>query len=293
MTLAYSRIDLDRAGAQRSDPQWVADQLVRATVLPLWRDRCLLSGAAPVALPAADATAVLDAGAEPVLLGVNETGAVFAVDLSAVDEQAAIEVAGADEVNDLRGIVGSLDAAHAAVLACARGVLFWHRNQQFCGACGARTQIRDAGHHRSCPECGKLHFPRIEPAVIVLVEASQGPRRCLLGRHRGAAADQFSTLAGFVEIGESLEEAVRREVAEESGVAVDRVTYQASQAWPFPSGLMVGFHAVAASDEIAVDEAELIEARWFTEDELAARLAALRRTDSIERLLMQSWLSGR
>jgi NAD+ diphosphatase len=130
-------------------------------------------------------------------------------------------------------------------------------------------------------------------AVIVLIEAPGTPRRCLLARHQGAPEGAYSTLAGFLEIGESLEDAVRREVAEEAGVRLDTVTYQASQAWPFPAGLMVGFRAVAASDAVKVDADELEEARWFTRAELLAHAAAghrLGREDSIDRHLLRGWL---
>ncbi|HVK25757.1 MAG TPA: NAD(+) diphosphatase, partial [Actinokineospora sp.] len=149
------------------------------------------------------------------------------------------------------------------------------------------------GHLRTCGGCKKLLFPRIEPAVIVLVEFGD---RCLLGRHRGAAENAFSTLAGFVEIGESLEDAVRREVAEEAGVTVGGVVYRASQAWPFPAGLMLGFRAVATSPDIRVDLDELIEARWFTRAEVVALqaehiAAGTDRGDSIERYLVDRWLA--
>jgi NAD+ diphosphatase len=139
-------------------------------------------------------------------------------------------------------------------------------------------------------------FPRIEPAVIVLVEAPDPPRRCLLARHSGAGPDSFALLAGFVEIGESLEDAVRREVAEEAGVTLTTVTYQASQAWPFPAGLMIGFSARATSDFTAVDGDELIEARWCTGAELRARRRArgsLDNVDSIGNFLLESWLDER
>lgn len=140
-----------------------------------------------------------------------------------------------------------------------------------------------------------LHFPRIEPAIIVLVELPGEPRRCLLGRHQGAGPDRFSTLAGFVEVGESLEDAVRREVAEEAGVAVGPVSYQGSQAWPFPAGLMIGFRAVADSPEVRVDGTELLDARWFTAAEIRARIADESaappyRVDSIGRALIEDWL---
>ena len=176
------------------------------------------------------------------------------------------------------------------MLAHARGILYWHRNQRFCGACGAGTVAADGGHHRTCTGCATVLFPRIEPAVITLVEAPPGgPRRCLLGLHRGGRS--FSTLAGFVEIGESLEDAVRREVYEEVGVRVADVAYQASQAWPFPAGIMLGFRAVALDDRVRPDGDEVIEARWFTRAELLDRdRTAGHQSDSIESFLVESWL---
>ena len=136
--------------------------------------------------------------------------------------------------------------------------------------------------------CGRLHFPRVEPAVIMLVESQATPRRCLLARHKGSAAGSYSTLAGFVDVSESLEDAVRREVAEETGVLVGTVTYMASQGWPFPAGLMIGFRASAASETVSVDGAEVLEARWFTRAQLTEYAAAggrLGREDSIDRYL--------
>src|SRR6266702_1142247 len=148
------------------------------------------------------------------------------------------------------------------------------------------------GNFRTCQNeaCARLHFPRVEPAVIMLVE-KQG--RCLLARHKGSAAGSYSTLAGFVGVCESLEDAVRREVAEETGVPVGTVTYMASQGWPFPSGVMIGFRATALAETVHVDGEEVVEARWFTRAELAEHAAAagrLGREDSIDRYLLRSWL---
>jgi NAD+ diphosphatase len=175
-------------------------------------------------------------------------------------------------------------------------LLHWHRQQRYCGTCGAVAVAGGGGHVRTCSgaECGRLLFPRIEPAIIVLVEAPGSPERCLLARHAGAAEDSYSTLAGFVEVGESLEDAVRREMAEEAGITVADVTYQGSQAWPFPAGLMVGFRATATSDEVRVDGVELLEARWFTREDLRERVAAgrrLGRVDSIDHRLLNDWLA--
>nr|WP_204343321.1 NAD(+) diphosphatase [Micromonospora terminaliae] len=299
--MAYGGGWLDRAGAQRADPAWLAARLTdpASELLALWRDRCLVAvDRAPVRRSVADAAGLRAAADETVFLGLDAGRAVFAVDLSGRSEAEACELAGAAEAVDVRALVGGLGPAEAAVQAYARGLLHWHRGQRFCGGCGAVTVVRDGGHTRSCtgPGCGRLLFPRIEPAVIVLVEAPGEPERCLLARHRGAGEDSWSTLAGFVEVGESLEDAVRRELAEEAGVSVVDVAYQGSQAWPFPAGLMVGFRATAASTEVRVDGDELVDARWFTRAELRDRMAAgrpLGRIDSIDRHLLRSWVDGR
>lgn len=299
-TMPYSGLTLDRASSRRSDPAWIAALLAKAEtrVIPLWRDHCLVRDESPVMLWAGQtAQDILTGVGAPVLLGLDDEAGVFAADLSTLELPDAVKLAGAEVVLDVRRLVTTLTAAEAATLAYARGILHWNRNQQFCGACGGQTDTRDGGHLRICLACGRLLFPRIEPAVIVLVELPVEPRRCLLGRHQGADPGSFGTLAGFVEIGESLEDAVRREVAEEAGVTVGAVIYQGSQAWPFPSGLMVGFHAEAASDTIDVDGAELVDARWFTIADLRARIstsgsAGLFRVDSIGKFLIENWLSA-
>jgi NAD+ diphosphatase len=224
-----------------------------------------------------------------VFLGLDGAAAVFAVDLSGLDEQSAAAMAGATGTADIRALFPGLRADRAAEFAYATGLLRWLREQRFCGACGGGADSREGGHLRVCRDCGRLLFPRIEPAVIVLVEAPGEPDRCLLGRHRGTGPGSYSTLAGFLEIGESLEEAVRREVAEEAGVKLGEVTYRGSQPWPFPGGLMLGFRAVAICDEIQVDGEELVEARWFTRAEVRDQLGP-RRPDSIESYLIEDWL---
>ena len=304
--LAYSGSVIDRAASQRSDPGWVDATLAQAStrVIPMWRDQCVVSGepAVPVILPAAEAGAVLNAAAEVVFLGLDDRGGIFAADLSPAGESLAVEAvggkslaveaAGGERVLDVRGLVGILGPAEAALLGYARGILYWHRHQRYCGTCGSPTRIGHGGHLRTCQNeaCARLHFPRVEPAVIMLVE-NQG--KCLLARHKGSAAGSYSTLAGFVSVCESLEDAVRREVAEETGVPVGTVTYMASQGWPFPSGLMIGFRATALAETVHVDGEEVIEARWFTRAELAGHAAAagrLGREDSIDSYLLHSWL---
>jgi NAD+ diphosphatase len=298
-SLYYTGLVLDRASALRSDPDWIRAQRDRpdGRLIPLWREECLTSAGQPVALSGVTARAQLPGTDEPVFLGLSGTAPVFAADLSALDRPEALDWAGADDGSDVRALVGAVSRAEAGLLAYARGILHWQRRQQFCGCCGGRCEPRDGGHVRACGDCGTLHFPKIEPAIIVLAELPGEPRRCLLGRHRGAGPDRFSTLAGFVEVGECLEDAVRREVAEEAGVRVGAVQYAGSQAWPFPAGLMLGFRATAESAAISVDDAELIEARWFTAAELRARIASAAtippyRQDSIGRALIAAWLSG-
>ncbi|MFI0795271.1 NAD(+) diphosphatase [Micromonospora rubida] len=304
--LAYGGGWLDRAAALRGDPEWVSARLAEpeSVLLPLWRECCLVSADdTPVRLSGSAAAELRRVADEVVFLGLDggvpRTGgpvAVFAADLSSRPEPEAVRLSGAAAAMDVRTLVGRLGPAEAAVQAYARGLLHWHRRQRHCGSCGAVTTPREGGHVRACGgvDCGRSFFPRIEPAVIVLVEAPGPPARCLLARHGGAPEGAFSTLAGFVEVGESLEDAVRREMAEEAGVTVAGLSYQGSQAWPFPAGLMVGFRAVAAAEEIRVDGVELLEARWFTRDELRERMATgrpLGRVDAIDHRLLHDWLA--
>ncbi|CAM5502761.1 NUDIX hydrolase [Streptomyces avidinii] len=302
---AYARVALDRAGGRREDPTWVAARQAApdAEFIPLWNGRCLLDAAtgAAVRLRGAAAAGAVAAAGQLVLLGTDgeeaEPGGVFAADLSDLGEQEALALAGASATADVRDLFAQLAAEEAALLACARGLLHWHRRQRYCGVCGSATASAHGGHVRVCGSagCGVQHFPRIEPAVIVLVQAPADPARCLLARHRGASENSFSLLAGFAEIGESLEGAVEREVFEEAGVPVVPLSYEGSQGWPFPAGLMVGFRARATSEVIRVDRHELLEARWFTKDELRARLAdghSLGPADSLGHRMLHDWLHG-
>jgi NAD+ diphosphatase len=171
--------------------------------------------------------------------------------------------------------------------------MHWHSRHGFCGVCGSPTLSASAGHVRKCtnPGCGSSHFPRTDPAVIMLAHDGE---RALLGRQKVWAKGMYSTLAGFVEPGESLEEAVRREVMEETGVAVGEVVYHSSQPWPFPASLMIGFHAEARSGTIDLVDGELEDAGWFTRAELrrfADQGKSLPRQDSIARQLVEDWLA--
>ncbi|MDN3354830.1 NAD(+) diphosphatase [Actinomadura sp. DC4] len=293
--VGYTGLGLDRGGDQRADPSWVAGLAAdpRAVVRPLWRDQCLTAGEPPVPL------VVPAERVDPedlVFLGSGDGVPTFAADLSDLSRDEALERVGADGTADIRALFAGLPAGEAATLAYARGLLFWHRRQRFCGCCGSAAERRNAGHLRVCtnPDCGTLLFPRIEPAVITLVETATEPRRCLLARHRASKLGGYSMLAGFVEIGESLEDAVHREILEEVGVPLRTVGYVGSQPWPFPAGIMIGFRATAADESVSVDGTEILEARWFTRGELrdyAESTGRLGRPDSIDRAMLTAWLA--
>jgi NAD+ diphosphatase len=200
--LAYSGSVIDRASNQRSDPGWVDTILAMdgTRLIPMWRDQCIVSGepAIPAILAVAEAGAVLNAAAETVFLGLDDDGGIFAADLSPLGESQAAETAGGERVLDVRGFVGTLRHREAALLGYARGILHWNRHQHYCGTCGSATRSGHGGHLRACRNeaCARLHFPRVEPAVIMLVEDQGTPSRCLLARHQGSAAGSYSTLAG-------------------------------------------------------------------------------------------------
>lgn len=302
----------DRAGLLRRDEGWVSRQRADPTtcMIPVWRDRHLIAAAPeprPVFLAPEDVPALVsDIDAAP-LLGLVERKAFFAVDISHVEEPLdRPELAGRGEFVDIRDVGALLGRAEAQLLVFARAMVYWHRRHRFCGACGAPTVPVDAGHVRVCTDagCAVTHFPRTDPAVIMLVTHGE---RCLLGRRPGRRNFMYSTLAGFVEPGESLEEAVAREVMEETGVALAHVRYVHSQPWPFPANLMLGFYAEAATTEIAVNADELADARWFTADEVRELMAVRDRAEaerlggaphlprpiSIARRLIGDWLEGR
>lgn len=311
--LRFADVPLDRAEERRGDTEWLAGRLALddTRFIPVWRDLSLIDDGHGASLPSAvicGGTAgsdVLKASCETVFLGMEGDRAVFAVDLSGSDEEEAVVAAGGrGTFQDLWRAGPSIDARGAALMAFARGMLYWHRENRYCGRCGHVTESREGGRRRRCSdaECGRNAFPRIDPAVITLVEyrpEDGRPPMCLLGNHHRPPPNVFSTLSGFTEPGESLEETVAREVFEEVGVHVSAVYYQASQPWPFPSSLMLGFRARAETTAIVVNTEELMEARWFTAEEVRgfgewgdeSVACALPRRDSIARFLVDSWVS--
>jgi NAD+ diphosphatase len=280
---------LDRMGPRRADDAWLAerraDPASRAVVAT--SDGVLVEGDGT---PAAVGLAELPDDAETVLLGVDPDGAaVFAADPGA--ERGAALRPGAAMVG-LRDVAAMSALADANLLAHATGLLNWHRRHRFCANCGSPTASAEAGYVRVCPRCGTQHHPRTDPVVITLVHDDD---RVLLGRNANWPENRFSCLAGFVEPGESLEEAVEREVGEEAGITVSDVRYVSSQPWPFPASLMLGFEATFSGGEPHPHDRELQAVRWVTRDEL--RRAAAGEGDmqvppplAIARRLMDGWL---
>lgn len=256
------RDDLPALEALLDDPQTM--------FLPLHRGRLPITACSsapqPVVAPPAVGKAWLDLGGELVFLGQHADRAHFVVDISAAEDPSSLPGFPADTtLGDLRLLASHLPPLWAHLAAYGRGLLHFHEATRFCGACGGETRPRKGGHTRSCAQCKKEHFPRLEPAVLMLVQHRD---RVLLARQPGFPSGMYSTLAGFVEPGESLEEAVAREVREEVGLEIAAPRYRASQPWPFPASLMIGFCVQAQHDRIRLDETELQDARFFRREEL-------------------------
>ena len=275
---------LDRLGLIRKDPGKVLDRLggPGAVVVPVKGGQVCIDGSPPAAV-VVDAMTVDDAW----LLGESEDGrCFFAVDIDGDGAPDVVVPPGA-RWSGLREVAAVLPELDAHVLATATGLATWHRTHRYCGACGAETVADWAGHRRRCDGCGREHFPRTDPAIIVAVTHGDW---VLLGRNPLWPAGFASVLAGFVEPGESLEDAVAREVREEAGVVVRDVTYVSSQPWPFPSSIMLGFTAEAESDELVPDPEELVDARWYSREDLRHGAIGLPPPVSIARRLLDDWL---
>jgi NAD+ diphosphatase len=298
----------DRAADRRGD---TGALLAQGRVLILWHGKPLMRGDALVWMAAAD----LPAGcAAPVFLGLvdgaDSAAARFAVDLQGWQptdapttpgifddsRQMHPDLPGDTGFADLRMAMTAMTTVEAMLAATARALTGWHASHGHCAACGAATYPAQSGWQRDCPACGAHHFPRTDPVVIMLVLHGN---RTLIGRNAAWPPGMYSCLAGFVEPGETIEDAVRREVREEAGVSVGRVTYVASQPWPFPASLMLGCVAEALTDTITVDPAELEDARWVTREDMATVMAGdhpvLRpaRNGAIAHHLLQLWLADR
>ena len=283
---------VDRSGEMRKDADWLKEALSNEETrfVPVWGDHCLVGGE-PLHLMLLERHQIesfLDEHNQ-IFLGLFRGKPAFAVSIAADGTPPYPELG---EFQDLRYLGTVLPADEANLAAHARGLVLWHSSQLFCGRCGSSARPDAGGNSRRCvnTDCGREIFPRVDPAIIVLVADGD---RCLLGRQTGWPEGLYSTIAGFVEPGESLEDAVRREVYEETNVRVSTVSYHSSQPWPFPSSLMLGFVAkadTAVDQEIRMNDGELEDARWFTRKELRSGFPKLPFSISIARRLVESWL---
>ena len=309
-TVTFAGGGLDRAAHWRAT---AAERRMEAgsRTIAMWRGKPLLDGDTLVTVPH-DHPVVADAGADHLFLGRIDGAGVFAADLSdwtpeegadaALDgfRDASLQVHPAlpdgPAFTELRNAMTRLSPLDAELAATARALFMWHAGHRFCANCGAATDAAQGGWQRDCPACGRHHFPRTDPVVIMLITHGNS---VLVGRSPGWPERMYSLLAGFVEPGESLEAAVRREVFEEAGGRVGPVRYLSSQPWPFPASLMCGMAGEATTREITIDPVEIEDARWVTREEMADVFAGQHpainpaRPGAIAHFLLENWLADR
>ena len=273
---------LDRASDRRGNAEWIAEQLASSESLgiALWNGRPFVEpapksengdGGQRIAYLPAKLVGELAGGQERLLfMGLWKETAVFAVDLEDAADPAEGPLQGFGKFEDLRAVALKLPATEAAIVATAKQMFEWRRRHPHCAVCGQRTQTMDGGWKRRCPSCETEHFPRTDPVVIMLPYHGD---RCMLGRQEAWPKGMFSALAGFLEPGETIEEACARELNEEAGLRTRKVRYHSTQPWPYPSSLMIGLIAEVEDDEGTPDQTELSEVRWFTRDEARDLLA--------------------
>src|SRR5665213_612915 len=275
-TNTFAGNPLDRASYRRADPDWLAEKLAApdSLALAVWNGRPLVedargedakAGGMRIAWLAAGMARTLSGSPEHLLfLGLWKGATIFAVDLEGGADPADGPLEGLGRFEDLRAIALTLTAGDAAIAATAKSMFEWRRKHRHCAACGEIAPVADGGWKRICPACRAQHFPRTDPVVIMLAVKGEA---CLLGRQAAWPEGMYSALAGFLEPGESIEEACARELFEESGLRAMRVRYHSTQPWPYPSSLMIGLIAEVAEGEAVADETELEAVRWLTRDE--------------------------
>ncbi len=315
--LALTQMSLARKTSERKSPQWLATEISRASTkfIPIWHGEYFFAEKQLLQITREQLESIEPSIEQLMcccyLLGVEKftDAAVFVIDLSLLfSEQTQVlnwlakQFQLAPEAiknNGFRWQLPFLTPEFAANLGYGRSLALWHQSAAFCGYCGGQTQSEEAGHSRRCRQCQRQVFPRTDPVVIMLVEYRQPgqPALCLLAGHNGSPENLVSTLAGFVDPGESLEQAVRREVFEEAGITVGNVEYIASQPWPFPHSIMIGFVAQAITKEICIDPEEISYARWFNAEQVAEFSdwgadddnIQIPRKESIARHLIELW----
>jgi NAD+ diphosphatase len=293
---------LDRGDAYRRNKTWLDEQArnPRSRFLPLWQLNVLIQTDQETRLGWVSPTDIgrLNIDVSPVFLGLLDEVSYFAIDISQLgDPRHELNLEEAWRFEEARSAATSLSAAEAGILAQSRAQLDWHKRHQFCSVCGQRTVPGRGGQVRQCMACKAEHFPRTDPVAIMVVTDGE---RCLLGQSRGrlSRTGTYSALAGFMDQGECIEEAVRREVKEEAGIEVGRVQYHSSQPWPFPSSLMIGCHAQALTTDIHIDNEEMTDVQWFHRADVLSALrgdhAHLRvpQPIAIAHHLIKAWAHG-
>lgn len=285
--IVFSGHYIDRRADLRTQPEQLDSLLAesRTRFLPVWRGRCLIIGGRVARLHRSEVAEFSRDPERRTLLGIAEGHPLFCL---AIDDAEPPSFGEAMEFVGLRELSSRLSADDAGLAAYAKALVAWQGRHRHCGVCGTRNRLGDAGFVMVCtdPGCGHRSFPRLDPAIIVLVQHDD---MCLLGRQPSWPADRFSTIAGFVEPGESLEDAVRREVREETDIVISACQYIGSQPWPFPAALMIGFHASAATTTITCNDGELADARWVSRTEIAEEKVILPPAISIAYRLIESW----
>ena len=312
-TVTFGGSGLDRAAGLRGKASGLSTLLDNPStrILPIWRGKPLLAGAT-AGWVGPGHPILAEASEMPLFLGMDGDTACFAIDISGwtppddalpptgvfldPSEQRHPALPDDHRFAELRSVMAALPARDAELTATAKALLGWHRSHRFCSACGKPSHVVDGGWQRKCPDCGTMHFPRTDPVVIMLITRGN---KTLIGRSPGWPEGMYSCLAGFMEPGETMEAAVRREVAEETGVRVGAVRYLASQPWPYPSSLMIGCSGEAESEAITLDPVELEDAIWISREEMACVLAGEHgtirkpRAGAIAGFLLTNWVADR
>ena len=297
ITHVFAGNPLDRGEVERRDEEWLTAQASDpgSLMLPMWQLNVPVSSDHALTWMPAEEKQRLNVEAEPIFLGLLDGVSHFVLDVSSV-EKSDLERDGLT-FEDARTTAEYMSGTDSGIVAQARAQLSWHNRHGFCAVCGNPTHIARGGQVRRCAECGTEHYPRTDPVVITVVHDGE---RCLLGQSRGrlVAMRRYSALAGFMDQGECIEEAVAREVMEEAGIQVGAVRYHSSQPWPFPSSLMIGCHADAATTEINFDPEEMADVQWFTRDEVnlaleeKSELLAIPGPTAIAHHLIRAWANG-
>ena len=298
----YAGNPLDRGDRERRDEKWLADRAndPGSKFLPLWDLKVLISNGSDPGLGwlGLDGLRRQEIETSAIFLGLRDQEAYFAIDISksgnAVRE---LQESGDWRFEDARTVTEYLSGSDSGIVAQARAQISWHSRNGFCSICGHETFVKRGGHVRQCSKCDTEHYPRTDPVVITVVSHED---LCLLGQSRGrlSRSNRYSALAGFADQGETIEEAVAREIMEEAGIKIENIRYHSSQPWPFPHSLMIGCHADAVTTEISMDDEEMADVRWFQRNEVLLALEGKNKSlaipgpIAIAHHLIRAWATG-